>query len=179
MNKRVFLGIPVLPSNARAFSQLQSHLNAHMIKWVPEENYHVTVSFFGSMRDDRIPELSRILENITRQHTSFRLVYEKIILAPPTGKKRMIWAVYKKSNAFNTLVEDIEKQVGKIHDLPDFRKSHNPIPHITLARFDSLLLPAMANLQHHSITADHAVLYESHTSPYGPTYSRPTSFPLL
>jgi len=88
MTKRLFLAIELPDEMRRVFFEWQEnygHLRG--VKWVPAENLHVTVEFYGDVEEDKIPEL---VDRIVLK--PFELEFKEIVLAPPNRPPRMIWA---------------------------------------------------------------------------------------
>lgn len=128
MNKRrIFIALPV----NEAFKQhvrewKKSHANL-LVRWIPEDNFHVTlVPPWAEQDSDKVVErLKKIVDSVS----SFDLIFEKVQLAPPHGKKRMIWVRGKASEALLTLKQSVETVLEKEPERKDF------LPHVTLAKF--------------------------------------------
>lgn len=138
MKRRIFLGIPVPEKIKKDLVSGLSYLREiyPTYRFVESENYHVTVSFFGEIEEERIPDLLEVLEKVTKNYPSFSLQSKEIITAPAKNP-RMLWASCSENIEFNTLVGTVEREVCKLTPLPDYRKGQNPHPHITLAKYKS------------------------------------------
>ena len=180
MKHRLFLAIPI-PANFRQEVLKVSKVSevSEAIRWVPYENYHITISFLGHVEEEKIPTIAQIGDEIAKRTPPFTLEFDKITLAPLRKSPRMIWALLQKNDAFTNLVREVEESLIKNNLSP--KRTHSPTPHITLARLNksikykvssikefslhSLYLPLYTNILISSFT-----LYESKLSPKGSLY---------
>ena len=63
--KRLFCAVKILPDDnfLESYRDLREALAHERIKWVEEQNIHITLKFFGDTEVKRIPEISHVLEN--------------------------------------------------------------------------------------------------------------------
>jgi len=131
--KRLFLGIP-LPEEAlqalRHFRQQHAHLRG--LRWVPDENLHITLYFFGAVPALQVHNLREMIQARLHEQQAFELKFRAYALAPRPREPRMIWARFDKHPSFTALVGQLDQAYQQIHTNQFNRKS--PIPHITLAR---------------------------------------------
>jgi 2'-5' RNA ligase len=73
----------------------------------------------------------------------------------------MLWELFQENEEFNELIRRTDKKVGKLIAIPDFRKSHAPLPHITLARFAPTEITDSLPDMHDTIRVGKIVLFES------------------
>jgi 2'-5' RNA ligase len=129
----LFIGIPAPES---IFSPIQSLRKAWAetpgIRWVPEENLHITVFFFGNVSAELIPNLIEMVRVSLREFPPFELIFDQFCLAPKPKNPRMIWARYHKAEVFRQLVNRITDLYEQIS--PKLQQRRSPIPHITVAR---------------------------------------------
>lgn len=175
MKHRLFLGIPVpQPLSVELYNLCRSFDTS--IRIVPQENYHVTISFFGEIEEKQIPSLHELLKTILVKVKPFSLKFEKIDVAPPGKKPTMTWVYMQHSEAFTNAVKKIERQVENRNEANDFRKNNKPIPHITLARSkkggNTEILHTKYKLLNTTIEVSSCYLFESHLTPNGPVYMK-------
>ncbi len=127
---RLFLGIPV---PATAIHALKASLPSPSERlegwrWIPEENWHLTVCFIGTSPLP-VGELTQKVRELLPEHPSFVLRYYKTLFMPEYSP-RMIWARFSESSSFSRL------SLACRHALlpPEKQEDHPPVPHITLAR---------------------------------------------
>ncbi len=175
MTKRLFLGIP-LPTLEK-YSLFTSIEPIQLIspdwRWVEKKNYHITVSFFGEIEKSYTSTLNELVMSIISNTEQFSIVLNKLILAPPNNTPRMLWAIQENNLEFTSLVSEVEKSISKHLALPNYRKDHRALPHVTLARFDSkavdqslITLPDIRVI----IPVTSCTLFESILTSKGPTY---------
>ncbi len=187
-NKRLFLSIPLpseqaqaikscIPKYKNAFSQNKASIKK--LRWMPRENWHITLYFIGKTGSAALPLLQRKLTALFTGQITFKLRFKSICYAPPKGKKRMIWAKFDTPSEFAQLVYAIyEELVEDFGVQPPHKKI---IPHATLARFKKIPRSYLPDLIQPSITqkikVQHCELWESQLSSKGPTYHSLARFP--
>lgn len=178
MLKRIFIGVPVT-------QKLQDDIEFGMHplrvlhpewRWVEKKNYHVTVSFFGEIEEEKIEMIKKVVGNVCSVTPAFTLTFKHLTFAPNTSP-RMLWAKADKSSPFNTLTQLTESRVSGMIELPDYRKSQVPMPHITIARFDPKEhrvknLPLLSV----SLPVERLSLFESDGNPLGSHYTQVADF---
>lgn len=102
------------------------------LRWVPAENWHLTVYFFGGIPPEMLENLKGLLTLGLQGSVSFDLPFDGFALAPQPSRARMIWARFQRHPAFQALVDQIHPLFLQIQ--PNHQMRHKPIPHVTLAR---------------------------------------------
>ena len=176
MKKRLFLAIPLSDSLLEKFSGLKDKPgHEKSIRWTNEQNFHITVYFFGDIEETKIPEMSKKLAQVVSATQRFELQYEKILYAPPNRPPRMIWADFGHSKSY-------EKMCGEVYEAAKpfmgsaAAQAHtrNPHPHITLARFNNPAAAKTMKLEPvapEKMTAAGCELIASELTPKGPVYT--------
>ncbi|MEZ5756904.1 MAG: RNA 2',3'-cyclic phosphodiesterase [Emcibacteraceae bacterium] len=111
---------------------LQKQFAALNIRWVPFNNYHLTLSFIGNIPLHEIDRLEAVVKKSISGFTPFTLTIGDIILFPPDKEVKGLFV------ADVLLDEALEKLQAKIEtDLraADYKIYDRPYrPHITIAR---------------------------------------------
>lgn len=131
---RAFLAID-LPKDLK--KDLYSHVQIPLpegvkIKWVEEENLHITLKFFGHIKENLISKIQRACERALETYPPFLVSLANLGTFPEKGTPRVIWL-------------GLEDQDKKIYSLEEsLRKALRPLklneekeafhPHITLLR---------------------------------------------
>ncbi len=182
---RTFLCFP-LPSEVSSkknmlFSTLQGS-NAN-IKWVKNENLHLTLKFIGHTREKDIPKIIDAVNDVTINHKPFILKATGTGCFPKKERPRTLFMrVEGRLNLLNHLFKKIEKQLEKL----GFSKDHLKYsPHITLAKIkypqshtpdiDVFLKSSYDPID---LSIDRVQFFASELLPSGAIYSLLKTFPL-
>ncbi|MBM4177638.1 RNA 2',3'-cyclic phosphodiesterase, partial [Candidatus Gribaldobacteria bacterium] len=95
------------------------------LKWVEPANLHLTLSFLGEVKESRMPDLVKSIQEKVKLAKSFSLAFKEIVFdAKPSLVKipRLIWLATEKSEPLNKLSSFFQGE------------NKNFIGHITLAR---------------------------------------------
>ena len=177
--KRLFIAIPLPEEMIRAFSGYEKEFpDLPHARWVPSENFHITVYFIGWIDEKNLPEIISRTKELALSIKSFPLKFEEIIWAPPDKITRMIWALFERSSDFENLVEKVDKSLKKFLSRDTTKES---IPHVTLVRFDSSaswrdVKVKQPELGNKTFKVDQIKLMVSRLFKTGPIYSEVTSF---
>lgn len=175
---RLFVAVPLpeeMKAALRPYQQVYRHKH---IRFVPEENLHLTLYFIGEAPDERLPRLHQLLAGVAAAHAPFTLHFRETAPGPRAGSPRLIWTRFEDHPAFAALSTDLcqalEAAPGSYGKF---------IPHITIARLrkDRGKLPDLPLLREPAIP-DLAVssfaLWQSKLQHPHPVYSTVADFPL-
>jgi RNA 2',3'-cyclic 3'-phosphodiesterase len=181
MKQRLFLAIP-LPEALKtrigeALSKYQNLLAPEQIpfvRFIPPQNWHITIYFFGDVLNDQIDLLRSQLTTLLRQTPSFALVPDSLVLAPPEKRgKNMIWMRYQEHPGLTQLSWDIYEATRSAFRFPPPRPTL--VPHVTVVRFKDLrseILPPLVQPDiTDSLSVSHCELWDSRLSGNGVVYS--------
>lgn len=108
-----------------------------VVRWVKEENFHLTLLFVGSIPDQEIFQVCQIVKETVRNQKPFSLKFKKLCYGPPQKiPPRLIWLEIEKNSALSRLAENLKK---KAKEKGILRKIENRgfSPHITLGRIST------------------------------------------
>lgn len=156
------------------------------VKWVEEENYHLTLKFFGDLTPDQIRRIKVILPALIGAETPFYLYCgDSYLLFPDQNRPRVFsLALTGDLEALHRLQKKTERELVKAGFLAEKKKFH---PHITLGRFRSLrnsqalfrLIQENAALPfEEEFPVREIILMASELTPQGPRYKPLAVFPL-
>jgi 2'-5' RNA ligase len=100
-------------------------------RWIPFENYHLTLRFLGEMPGHRAEELDMALAALRGR--SFTLQLGGVGVHEKAGRSVALWAGVERNPALEHLQAKIETAVQRIGFEPERRRFS---PHVTLARLD-------------------------------------------
>lgn len=127
--KKIFVEINV-PRQLKKRLKLTTEKWADLpVKWMKEENFHITVAFVGYVDESMIPEICDKVAEATSEFESFDIDFNKIELGPSAEDPRMVWLTGEVCPELGWLNESVERSLGmRPNEHKQFR------PHITLGR---------------------------------------------
>ncbi len=146
------------------------------LKWVSEENLHITLKFLGEVPDKKVPAIADQLEKIFKGDRKFKIKLGGVQAFLDRGEVRVLWiGVEKGEDDIKKCANELERSLSKM----GFKKEKREfVPHLTIARarkhsrkrfkpddFDiELNLP--------DFYVDEIVLFKSTLTPSGPIYEK-------
>ena len=135
MKRRIFIAIN-LPEKVKNrlgdYREKWINLDSKSIRWVRRSNLHITLLFIGYVDDNELYEIIEKTKKTAKNHESFLIDLERIILGPLDKTPRMFWVQGKISQELADLQNDLEKEIEQRQG-----RKHALRPHITLSRFKS------------------------------------------
>ena len=175
---RLFLGIPINEDIVEIFYSLkEKYSQDEGLRWVLDNNLHITTCFLGNVENDKINDIILQFGQLFSNLVEFKLIFDCFQLSPKRNPY-MIWAKLKKHKSFSELSLLMRKFL-KI----ELNKVNNPIPHITLARFnkkiriDEIIFPD--DFPRFEIKVKKIVLYKSILKSSGAEYFQIKDFNLI
>jgi RNA 2',3'-cyclic 3'-phosphodiesterase len=177
---RLFIALPVPDEIADALVTLQSGVPD--ARWVPVENFHVTLCFAGEVQGGVMRDLEEELSDIAGPPFSVAITGVEQF---SSGKQpKALVALVEKSDRLDWLQQKVSTVARNCGIAIEHRKFR---PHVTLARF-----PAGAETGHHIAQfmashsrfragpwiADHFALYSSRLRPGGAVYREEAAYDL-
>jgi 2'-5' RNA ligase len=148
------------------------------VKWVEEENLHVTLLFLGEVEDRDIPALCKAVAECCARQPAFPITIETVGCFPNPRRPRIVWVgVGTGSPELCQLHDALEPP---LLDLGCYRREDRQYtPHITLGRVksdrptDSLAAALAKQAKWHGGTTDvrEVLVLSSELTPKGPMYS--------
>lgn len=182
---RLFIAIGATELNfdpREALKKLRVNLNRKEIdyRWVPHENYHVTLNFLGDIAEDKVGVLKTMLEELSRHHAFFHLKLHGPGAFPSEKEGRVLWIAVQNSLALRSLQEDCEsrlRELGFELEQRDYR------PHLTVARLRnprnvSDMISPLVRQNFGEMEVKSLTLYESRLGGSFPIYEPLMRFPL-
>ncbi|NQV01292.1 MAG: RNA 2',3'-cyclic phosphodiesterase, partial [Bacteroidia bacterium] len=162
---------------------LKQALRHDKIKWVEEENMHITIKFFGETEVARIPAIGNVLGAVADSVKEFSFCYEGLGIFGSSYNPRVVWAGIQPYEELSRLMMSLKRELVPL-GFPADRQ--NTVPHLTLGRIRSIhdrsqfqeALDSFKQISSQKMMADNLVLFESILLPSGPEYHKIDSFPL-
>lgn len=153
------------------------------VSWVKSENLHLTLKFLGYVKEERLEEIKKGIETVSRDFKPFELTISK--MGYFHREPFIIRLNINDSTTLNDLVERLEKEMGKL----GFKRENRPYtPHITLGRGRKLKREEVVSIKKEidesavffpiKFTVNKIALMESQLKPTGANYTLLYQFPL-
>lgn len=175
---RLFVAIPI-PEDIRMDLASICH-GLPGVRWVPEENYHITLRFLGGIENGLADDLDAALSMISAPPVHIDLT--GLGYFAKKDKAHTLFAKCHKNDGLVHLQKKVESAVVRSGLDPEPRKF---APHITLARMKG---EAPGKIEQYcgktrlpddmSFTADRFTLFSSHLNSQGSIYTAEVDYPL-
>jgi len=129
--KRIFAAVKINPKHELSlfFSRLRQQLADSAIKWVEEENLHLTIKFFGETPEEKIPAIEDALSGIHLPPFDFEIGNLKFFGS--RYNPRVLFLEALNAESFRSLTTLVNQQILPLGYEPD---RQNFVPHLTLGR---------------------------------------------
>ncbi|WP_455646013.1 RNA 2',3'-cyclic phosphodiesterase [Methanosphaera sp.] len=183
---RAFLAIELTNYLKTSINETQQTLReseSARIKYVENENLHLTLKFFGDINERKQKQISRIINQTIDTYNPYTLKLAKIGTFPNNKRPRVIWTGAKDKNK-NTI--NIMKELDDSFNTIGFEKERNITPHITIGRVKKIkdnnkltkTLNQLKNNYHGKMEVSKICLKSSQLTPNGPIYKTEEEFNL-
>ncbi len=125
--KRLFVAIDFPEQVKQRLSQLCYGLKG--ARWVPTEQFHITLKFIGDTNERDFFEIQEALREI--EVPSFELKLKGLGCFPPRKESKILWVGIEKNESLLRLRNKVERTLAQIGVEREQRKFS---PHLTLAR---------------------------------------------
>ncbi|HEY2805847.1 MAG TPA: RNA 2',3'-cyclic phosphodiesterase [Gemmatimonadales bacterium] len=178
MSLRLFIAVNLPAEERRAAWDATAPLRtgAAPVKWVAEENLHVTMRFLGPVEEIQAAEIGALLAQSVRGLKPFDVGLGGCGAFPDQGNPKVLWIGVEKHPALELLANDVERVVSRFGFEPELRPFQ---PHVTIGRArkdaprDGLreVVEQLGRVDYASVVPVESVdLMESRTSGNGPGY---------
>ncbi|MBU1061178.1 MAG: RNA 2',3'-cyclic phosphodiesterase [Candidatus Omnitrophica bacterium] len=176
---RAFVAIEIDEPNKQKLSDLitQFKKSNTQIKWVTENQMHLTLKFLGNIDGSLVPNISEALKNISENFTQFNIKLSKIGAFPNLQRPRVIWiGIDKGKENVILLANSVETALERLNFAKEKREFKT---HLTLGRVKSLKnisgltkIISETGLQFQDeIKIDKLILFQSTLTPKGAIYT--------
>ncbi|MGZ3743511.1 MAG: RNA 2',3'-cyclic phosphodiesterase [Pseudobdellovibrionaceae bacterium] len=135
--RRLFLAIAAKEGLETIAPQIIKKLKMHAeqkeieVRWVPLENYHITLVFLGNTQDEKIPEIEAITERIAMNFAPFHLKISDVGAFPDDFSSRVLWFGVQNSKTLRSMQEDLVTELKHVVYNPQEQEYS---PHLTIGR---------------------------------------------
>ncbi len=177
MSKRIFLAIKIHPEPEllNLIYLLHDELEEEWIKWVDEDQFHITLKFFGEMSESKIEQILSAVNDCCLKNKSFSFdlcnpgyfrdrEQLRVVLLQTAKTDALIALQNQLENCFAGLGIPKEDRVFKSHlTLGRIKKVHDP-------RHFYELMKQFPQKALQTISVRELILFESILKPSGPEY---------
>jgi 2'-5' RNA ligase len=149
-------------------------------RWVPAENYHMTLRFIGEVQPHRAEEID--LAMATLRGRAFSLTLGGIGTFAKAGRDTQLWIGVERNPQLDHLQAKIETALQRAGLEPERRRF---TPHVTLARLDNASPAKIAGfVQAHNlfradpVQVDHFILFSSQLGKEASVYTAEVEYRL-
>ena len=149
-------------------------------RWVPAENYHVTLRFIGEVPRHEAEEIDHALAALRGR--AFEIVFSGVGTFAKGGRDVALWAGVERNPALEHLQAKIETALQRAGQPAERRRFQ---PHMTLARLDGVFDPRLAafvqarNLfREGPVRIEHFTLFSSRLGKEASAYTAEVEYPL-
>lgn len=175
--RRIFIAVKVYPEErlSSIISSFKISLAGENVKWVEPENIHLTLAFAGETSDEKIINISNLLQEKCPGFGNFEFILKGMGVFKNFREPRAIWAGIQLSDKLvrlNELVNTVMKISGINIENRVFK------PHLTIGRIKMLksqtnlktLLEKYHDVEIQKVQVHEVILFESILKPAGPLY---------
>lgn len=184
---RTFIAIPMpflVKQQVSLFTvSLQAHLKRHFpealpyIRWIKQENLHVTLRFLGSITPEQVNFIKEHAEPVIRNTRPFKTVFTTLVAFPSFDEPQIIALAPHPQPPIIALaykMEDIAKECGLAAEKQPYQ------PHLTIARIDRKTRVNWKNINAPKVrlAVEDIFLFQSKLGDEASVYEQLAAFPL-
>ncbi|MCZ6829977.1 MAG: RNA 2',3'-cyclic phosphodiesterase [Gammaproteobacteria bacterium] len=146
---RLFLAFSLSSTESRAVYTACERFTAEEqapLRWVPADNWHVTVVFLGEVAEHLLSLLAELVEPVVARYQYLSLNLDRLVWFPNTSKARLLALAGEPGQPLQHLQQNLASELRR-HGFTIEQRAWRP--HLTLARyrgarkrFDPFALPA-------------------------------------
>jgi len=134
---RTFIAIELPVEVKQVARRIQSQLGESIegIRWVKQENIHLSVKFLGNVEENRINDIAAAVKNAVEDISVMNLKTGHLGIFPNEKRPRILWlGIEGEVREFIRMTKNCESELAKLGYERDARENK---PHITVGRIRS------------------------------------------
>jgi len=166
---RIFLAFTLSESSLIDVLKNQEYIKSLNVNLVRKENIHLTLFFFGDIKEEIVENIINIIKKIKFQ--KFQLLGTNLIYLPNYKKVSVLALEFKLNEILNNLINQYDKEISKL----GFKRDKKFLPHITIARVNKKI-PVIKYENNMKIDINNIKLFKSELTLKGAIYSELFSY---
>ena len=175
--KRLFIAIRIIPDQNMLdqYNSLKESLNAHNIRWVEPDKFHITLKFLGDTSDEVISDVNKVIIDTFVSKRSFNIELIKTGIFGSRYDPRVIWFGIDNCQPLTDIATEL---IDNLHNAGFNKDRQNFVPHLTVGRINKIsdkksfnaVIEKFRNSYLQKYEINEVLLMESVLSRKGPTY---------
>lgn len=174
---RTFIAIKIKPEALllQKMADLRKELSEEPIKWVNEQDFHLTLKFLGETSEEQVIQIKKCLAEFASLQQPVSFILSGMGYFKSRGIPRVLYVDIHNGEALQHLADNIETLLVHL----GYKKEARPFnPHLTLGRIKFLknkkqfyqAVEAHQYVSSNIITINEITFFQSHLTPEGPEY---------
>ena len=167
---RTFLGVPLRRPLKEAILTMQGQLDPQIpaVRWIPPENLHLTLHFFGDVDEETLERIRVSVLSVKHCQQPFTVEVKGLGAFPSRQRPRILWLGLEPKDQLIQLHKSCQDQLRRAGVITELRSY---FPHVTIGRLrqskPALTVFARSDEQRllGQLAVDRLVLYESRLHP--------------
>lgn len=183
--KRTFVAIkiPISKKTKELLNEFKIILKDERIRWVEDNNIHITICFLGDTEESKINEIIDMISKALKGVKSFDISCVGLGVFRSVFNPKALWIGIERSNK----LENIYRAIEKVMSLLGFVSEHREFKaHITIGRAKIIkdkdrlrkLLDTYKEIEIQQLKISEVCFYESKLTPQGSIYEILAKIPL-
>lgn len=174
---RTFLALPleIQASLRTTCSDLKIQFSKEKLRWVNEENIHLTIRFFGDVKEDQIGQITAVVSSALYDVPASEISLKGLGTFENSSSYHVLWAGIKDQSLLHEIKGRIDEALNELLPIKIHRRYH---PHLTLARMKRIYdrerfleeISRYSTSDFGSYRLDRLVLFQSILGERGPVY---------
>lgn len=176
-NIRTFIAIKIKPGPVLSdlIDKCRVVFKGEAIKWVEEDNLHLTLKFLGDTSENQVDKIKNTLEKIGSQFFAFSFGLHGMHFFSSKGSPRVLYVGLTEIQELKVIAEELQDTfygLGFEKEIREFK------PHLTLGRIKFLrdkkrfyqFVEGYKNTTFQTVNVSEVVFYQSILNSYAPEY---------
>lgn len=176
-SKRTFIAIKIEPEKVLTdlFKNLKSNLKDEKIKWVEENNLHLTLRFLGETSQIQFQQVDLVLRKLASDYKPFCFNLQGTGFFGRKTQPKVLFISVLNTEILSQFADNLVKSISDF----GFQNDEKPFaPHLTLGRIKQIqntgqflnLVQQYKNVLFQQVLVNEIIFYESILLPTGPIY---------